>query len=442
MLRVGRNVANWTSTTARNMLPERTFRLPRPALAGGGSFAVPVRLLTVIALVLVLGILAWSVFKAVGDNKQVRVNTLLEQAKQEELLANQPGTQPTERITLLQSALQHAQQAAATEVGSPEAQVFADKVQGQLDQAQGITRLSLALLFQFGQAGPAGEVAGDMQSGISPAAAPAQPTDLIVSGNEAFVLDRATTAVYKCNISAKSCVKTLGAGDIAGGQSAGQPVAITTRQGNGDAGKAGVPKDIATYDGNLYLLGSKPGQVSKFFTGKYGDPSDDWIKDPATAEQLTNPVAIAIDGSIYVLLADGKILVMQGGKITGSVTPKPGPSAAPPTDLFTSPETHDLYVLKSAGGAVTRVGKDGQTLATFMGPAGANAVQFSGFTVDEAKGEMYLVSGNKVYHASLSGGTPSALNTTPGTAGSQTTGGATTQNTGGAQPNVQPTAEP
>ncbi|MEA2574707.1 MAG: hypothetical protein QOH93_2005, partial [Chloroflexia bacterium] len=210
----------------------------------------------------------------------------------------------------------------------------------------------------------------------------------------------------------------------------------------GDAGKAGVPKDIATYDGNLYLLGSKPGQVSKFFTGKYGDPSDDWIKDPATAEQLTNPVAIAIDGSIYVLLADGKILVMQGGKITGSVTPKPGPSAAPPTDLFTSPETHDLYVLKSAGGAVTRVGKDGQTLATFMGPAGANAVQFSGFTVDEAKGEMYLVSGNKVYHASLSGGTPSALNTTPGTAGSQTTGGATTQNTGGAQPNVQPTAEP
>ncbi|MDQ3704236.1 MAG: hypothetical protein M3437_03255 [Chloroflexota bacterium] len=468
LLKVGRNVATWTRNTAQNMLPERTFRLPRPAMAGGGNFAVPVRLLTLVALVVVVGILAWSVFKAVGDNQQAQVNTLLEQAKQEELLANQPGTNETERIALLQSALQHAQQAAAAEPGSPEAQVFADKVRVQLDRAQGITRLSLALLFQFGQEGAAGEVAGDMQSGTSSTdIATTTPADLIVAGNEAFVLDRAAGAVYKCNVSAKACVKALGAGDVAGGQSAGKPVAITTRQGSilvlddklsvyvyngengswsaeqlGDAGKLGVPKDIATYDGNLYLLASKPGQVSKYFAGKYGEPPADWITDPATVEQLSNPVAVAIDGSIYVLLADGKILAMQGGNVMGSITPKPGPSAAPATDIFTSPDTRDLYVLKSTGGAVTRLGKDGQTVATFMGPAGGNPITFNGFTVDEAKGEMYLVSGNRVYHASLSGGTPPAQDTTPGSAGSESTDGATTQGTGGEQPGLRPTAEP
>ncbi|HEX8230587.1 MAG TPA: hypothetical protein VF826_14910 [Chloroflexia bacterium] len=467
LVKVGRNVATWTRNTAQNMLPERTFRLPRPAMAGGGSFAVPVRLLTLVALAVVLGILAWSVFRAMNDNKQVQVNTLLEQAKQEELLANQPGTNETERITLLQSALQHAQQAAAAEPGSPEAQVFADKVQVQLDRAQGITRVSLALLFQFGQEGAAGEVAGDMQSGTATQVAASAPADLIISGNEAFVLDRSAAAVYKCNISAKACVKALGAGDVAGDQSAGKPVAITTRQGSvlvlddklsvyvyngengswaaeqlGDASKLGVPKDIATYDGNLYLLAAKPGQVSKYFAGKYGEPSADWITDPATVEQLSNPVAVAIDGSIYVLLADGKILTMQGGNVTSSITPKPGPSAAPATDLFTSPETRDLYVLKSAGGAVTRLGKDGQTVATFMGPAGDNSITFNGFTVDEAKGELYLVSGNRVYHASLSGGTLPAQDTTPGSAGSESRDGATTLGTGDEQPDVRPTAEP
>ncbi|HVG00785.1 MAG TPA: hypothetical protein VND68_13175 [Chloroflexia bacterium] len=474
LLKAGRNATTWARSLCQNMLPERPFRLPRVASAGGNIGGVPVRLLTALALVLVVGILAWSVFKAVGDNKQTQVNTLLEQAKQEELLANQPATNETQRLELLESALQHARQAAAAGSDTQEAQVFADKVQGQLDKLQGVTRLDLTLLFQFGQAGAADEIAGDKHSPASPASATSagtqatQPADIIVAGNEAFVLDRASDAVYKCNISAKACAKVLGTGEMAGGQSAGKPVSMTLRQGNvlvlddklsvyaynaetgawsaeqlGDAGKLVVPKDIATYDGNLYLLGAKPGQVLKYFSGKYGEPPADWIKDPATSEQLSNPVSVAIDGSIYVLLADGKVLAMQGGKVTGSITPRPGPAAAPATDLFTSPETHDLYVLRSAGGTVNRLGKDGQTLATFMGPAGTAPMHISGLTVDEAKGQMYLVSGDRVYLALMSGDKTPARQTTTDTTGSPATGGGTApQATGEQQPNVQPTAAP
>lgn len=467
LLRVGRNLATWTRATAQNMVPERSFKLPRPSLAGGGNMTVSVRLLTAVALVLVLGILALSVYRAAGDNQQVQVNALLEQAKQEELLANQPGTNDTQRIELLQSALEHARQAVVAQPGSQEAKLFVDKVQLQLDEARGITRLSLTLLFQLGQAGPAGEVAADMQAGSSSDASTARPADIVVAGNEAFVLDRASAAVYKCNISAKACVKGLSMGDVAGGQSAGQPVAITMRQGSvlvlddklsvyaystetggwsaeqlGDAGKLGLPRDIATYEGNLYLLASKQGQVSKYFAAKYGAPPDDWVKDPATVEQLANPVAMAIDGSIYVLLADGKIVAMQGGKATGTITPKPGPSTAPATDLFTSPETRDLYVLRSADGAVDRLSKDGQTLATFMGPATDTPIAFNGLTVDEATGQMYLVSGNRVYLAVMSGEASPGPGTNSNTGGAQTTGNDVPANTGLEQPNVQPTAEP
>ena len=466
--KIGRNIATLSRTTAQNMLPDRSFRLPRPALAGGGNMAVPIRLLTVLALVVVVGILAWSVFKAVGDNQQAQVNTLLEQAKREELLANQPGTNDTRRVELLHSALQHAREAVAAQPASREAQVFIDKVQVQLDKAQGITRLSLTVLFQFGQAGAAGEVAGDMQSSTPPGVQTSPPADVIIAGNDAFVLDRASVAVYRCNISAKACVKALAMGDMAGGQSVGKPVSMTMRQGNvlvlddklsvyvysadtgtwsaeqlGDASKLALPKDVATYEGNLYLLASKPGQISKYFAGRYGEPPADWSNDPATVEQLANPVSIAIDGSIYVLLADGKVLAMQGGKVTGSITPKPGPSNAPATDLFTSPDTRDLYVLRSADGTVNRVSKDGQTLATFMGPAGDTPFAFNGLTVDEPKGEMYLVSGNRVYLASLSVGTAQTHQALPSTNG--TTGGAIPAipaDTGAGQPSTQPTAEP
>lgn len=421
--RVARSVATWTRTTAQNMVPERTFRVPKPAAAGGGSVGVSVRMLTAVALVLVVGILTWSVFKAVDDNKQVQVNTLLEQAKQEELLANQPGTNDSARVELLQSALKHAKEAVVAQPGSQEAKAFVDKVQGELDKAQGVTRLSLTVLFQFG---PAATASDDTQTASTSGGQTAQSAEIVVAGNEAFVLDRESATVYKCNMSAKECTKALGSGELAGGQSAGKPVAITMRQGNilvlddklsvyvystesggwsaeqiGDASTLATPKDIATYEGNLYLLDSKPGQISKYFSGKYGEPPADWVTDPATVEQLANPVAVTIDGSIYVLLADGKIVTMQGGKSTGSITPKPGPSTAPATDIFTSPETRDLYLLRSADGAVSRLSKEGQTVATFLGPAGDNPIAFSGLTVDEANDQLYLVSGNRVFLAQM-----------------------------------------
>lgn len=456
MRRTARRVFAGIGTTAQNMLPERPFRLPRPASGGASRRTVSVQMLIALALIVVVGLLAWSVFRTVDSGKQAQVNTLLEQAKQEELLANQPGTTAGQRMELLENALDHAKQAVAADPGLVEARQFIDSVQGQLDKSRGITRLSLTLLFQFGEA-PA-EASGQAANGQT-----AQVSDIVVLGNDAFVLDKAAGRVYRCTLSTRQCIPALSAGEQAGGQNAGQPMAMTTRQGTvlvlddklsiytyditnsawsaeqlGDADKLAKPRDIATYDGNLYLLGARQGQVSKYFNGKYGTAPEDWIKDPASVEQLSNPVAMAIDGSIYALLPDGKILAMQGGKVTGSITPKPGPSTAPVSDLFTSPETRDLYLLRSSDGSISRLAKDGQTLATFMGPASDAPMAFSGVTVDEAKGQMYLVSGNLVYQASLDGKAPVRQEAAPDTSGQA----AETNLEQAEQPGVRPTAEP
>jgi hypothetical protein len=111
------------------------------------------------------------------------------------------------------------------------------------------------------------------------------------------------------------------------------------------------------------------------------------------------PVAMAIDGEIYVALADGKILTMQGGKLDKIITPKAVPNQTAPTRLFTNTDVKDIYLLRAEDGTITRISKEGQTIATLKAPPGMDLDKLSGMTVDEAKGKYYLVQGHKVYEA-------------------------------------------
>jgi hypothetical protein len=148
------------------------------------------------------------------------------------------------------------------------------------------------------------------------------------------------------------------------------------------------------------------------------------------------PAAIAIDGEIYVALADGKILVMQGGKLTQTITPKApaaGQTQSAPTSLFTDTDVKDLYVLRSDDGTISHITKDGSSVATLKAPPGMGLDKLSGMTVDEAKGIYYLVQGSKVYQATVA---PSSSASTP------TTGSAPAQSQPASTPAVLPTVSP
>lgn len=440
--KLGRSTVAWVGSTAHSMLPERRLFKPRQTLnrlQGSKGRTVSIRVLTGLAIVVVLGLLVWSVLRVVGNGKQSQVNTLLQQAKQEDLLANQPSTSSPEREKTLGLALQHAKQAVADDPQSSEAKLLVGKVQVELDKAQGITRLGqAALLFDLTQAGSTKPPAPSSKTTDPVAGTTQAPTDIIVMSNDAYVLDRGSGKVYKCGISARSCAPALSAGDTAGGQKVGRLVGMTMRVGNlvavddklmsyvyspdtsawqaeqlGGADKLQKPVGIATYDGNLYLLGAKTGQISKYVAGKYGSQPDDWIKDQASSDQMKNPVAVAIDGAIYVLLNDGKILVMQGGKVVRTITPK-AVSEAAPNAIFTGTDTRNLYTLEATNGAITQISKDGQTLGTFKAPASdSNLATLSGMTVDEGRGKIYMVSGQKVYEAVIPGSASQTLTTIP-----------------------------
>lgn len=456
--KLSRSTVAWIGSTAHSMLPERQLFKPRRnfnRLQGSNGRTVSIRVLTGLAIVVVLGLLAWSVLRVVGSGKQSQVTTLLQQAKQEDLLANQPATIDSERVKTLNLALQHAKQAVAADAQSSEAKLLVGKVQTELDKTQGITRLGQAtLLFDLTQTSGTQAPSSSSKAADLAAATNQGPMDIIVMSNDAYVLDRTKGKIYRCGIAAKTCAPAISTGDMAGGQKVGQLVGMTMRVGNlvglddklmsyvyspdtsawqaeqlGGADKLQKPTGIATYDGNLYLLGAKAGQISKYVAGKYGSPPDDWIKDQASSDQMKNPVAVAIDGAIYVLLGNGKILAMQGGKVVRTITPKSS-SETVPSALFTGTDTRNLYTLAAADGTITQISKDGQTLSTFKAPASdANLATFSGMTVDEGRGKIYMASSQKVYEAALPGGaaTPQTLTTAPAPA---------------AQPAARPTVEP
>jgi hypothetical protein len=344
----------------------------------------------------------------------------LQQARQAELAANQPGNSEAARREGLKVAREKATQALAATPDSAEAKRLLTRIESDLDRIDGVTRLrDPKLIFDL-----------DAMQGGPTASAPVSGTgvvsDLVISSNNAYMLDKASGTVYRCQLSTQACAPSLKSGDSAGGRTVGQIVAVTQRVGNalaiddtltaylfdatsetwsaeplGNAAGLGKPLGVATYDGHLYLLGSKPGQISKYSSGAYSAPPADWIADSGSVAQVKEPVALAIDGAVYILLTDGRVLIFQGGKLTATLTPK-STTNAPATGMVTDTNTRDLYILYGASGTITRLTKEGQTLVTLRGPEG-KLQSLNGLAVDEGKSKLYLIEGRKVYEAVLPG---------------------------------------
>lgn len=81
--------------------------------------------------------------------------------------------------------------------------------------------------------------------------------------------------------------------------------------------------DLEEYGGNLYIWGAQPNEVLRFRSGSYGDTPDYWL-DPAAIQgvDLSTVVDMGVDGSIYLLRADGTVLVFSQGQPVGEIVPE------------------------------------------------------------------------------------------------------------------------
>jgi hypothetical protein len=441
---MAQRTASWVGVTLRNLLPDSAPGTTSKRARKATSWR-PRRELIAIGVAALVIILALSLYTMTRNPKHNTVNQFLAQAQQEDLLANQPSTPASERETHLNKVMELAAQALQVEPDSAEAARLLAKAQATLDTVQGIKRVEPKLLFDLEEGASPGAASGASAAGAI--SSTGQLAEIVVAGNDAYVLDVERGRVYRCRVATSDCSVVLKVGDDIGGQKVGSLVDMTMRVGTpvvldnnfvtfafspetsawqaqplGGGQELAKPKDIATYDGNLYLLDAIPQQVSKYLAGQYAQPPGSWITDAPSVEQVKDPISLGIDGVIYVLLADGRILVMQGGKVTRTIPAIAG-DQNPPTQLFTSTDTQDLYLLKAAAASLVRMSKEGQVRLTLKPTASSGITDLSAITVDEGSGKYYMLSGRKVYEANLRPPTPGST-TAPG------------------QPTTRPTAEP
>ncbi len=155
------------------------------------------------------------------------------------------------------------------------------------------------------------------------------------------------------------------------------------------------PQTARSYEGDFYLLDSSLNQILRY-EPDYGSLPEDYF--PTSGEvDLAGVVDMALDGQVYVLYADGRILKFDDGQpvpfeITGLYEPLQNPTA-----LFTSEEAEFLYVADAGNDRIVQLTKEGRFLQQFQAGQGEALDQLKGLFASETYQLLYFVSGNKLH---------------------------------------------
>ena len=152
---------------------------------------------------------------------------------------------------------------------------------------------------------------------------------------------------------------------------------------------------IGLFGSNVYVLDRNDG-ILKFVattdtfskTNYFGDESPDF----------SDSMAMAIDGSIYVLNKDGTIdKYTKGKKDTFSISglDKPLSSA---TKIFTNEDASNIYVLDNGNGRIVVIDKDGKFKTAYSADVVKNAKDFQ---VSEKDKKIFVLSGGKVWRITI-----------------------------------------
>ncbi|MBF8280991.1 MAG: hypothetical protein HW383_764 [Candidatus Magasanikbacteria bacterium] len=157
------------------------------------------------------------------------------------------------------------------------------------------------------------------------------------------------------------------------------------------------PKTLVAYNRRLYVLDPANSQIYKhdkvtggFSAGKI------WVTDAST---LADAVSLAVDGSIWVLRADGGIIKFDSGVGTPIETAGVFPALQKPIALYTNPDSGWLYLFEPEQKRIVVLTKTGDFRAQYTFP---NFGAVNDVVYDEPSRLMYLLSDGKVWKAPLS----------------------------------------
>lgn len=156
-------------------------------------------------------------------------------------------------------------------------------------------------------------------------------------------------------------------------------------------------KSLATFGSRLYLLLPQAKQIfgySKSLAGYTGGVP--WLKDASVPVERAS--AIGVDGYIYVLLNDGKIVkLLKGSPVEFAQSALTVPLKSP-SRLFVNEQLKHLYVLDSPEKRVVVYDTTGKLTRQFVFP---NAGDLTEITVGGKEETLYVLDGTSVYRVPL-----------------------------------------
>ena len=394
-------------------------RRPRAAAAAKGKVMVALA----IAIPLIVAFVVGVVYLQWGKVREARLVELVEQAEAKHALALTASDKPTAR-GLLHEAQGLLTEAQTLKAEDPVVGGLQGEIQATLDKINNVVKLYWI---------------GALQKYDDPGSNPGR---VIVSGIDVYVLDKGTDRVYKYllnevgdglqdldvdpvllrkgdqreNIVVSDLVDMVWMPVGAGRQTSNllvlesggslleyDPIFGLAVLPVGDKDTWRYPQLIGSYFGNFYLLDSQANQIFKYLPtadGGYSNPPTAWFQIDV---DLTGVVDMTIDGYIYLLYADGRILKFMGGELAPFEQTELDEPLRGPTAIFTSPdeETKFLYVADAGNGRIVQFSKEGQFIRQFKAAEAGVLNQLKSFHVDEIGSKFYILSGNTLYMANI-----------------------------------------
>ncbi len=157
--------------------------------------------------------------------------------------------------------------------------------------------------------------------------------------------------------------------------------------------------DVTAYGRNLYLLDPSNNQIYKYprLRSNYASASE-----YNTDADLSGAVSLAIDGNVYVLKTGGEIVKLFKSKVEPFQLTDMAVDIASVTQLFTSIELNNLYLLDPVNKRVVVALKEQSGNARYSGQ-----VVFDGLDdvkdlyVDKSESKLYLLTGSAIYQIDL-----------------------------------------
>ena len=151
---------------------------------------------------------------------------------------------------------------------------------------------------------------------------------------------------------------------------------------------------VVPYEGNIFVLDQK--NVLKYVAGGSGFAKSSYFT--GGTPDLSQAASMAIDGSIWILTKDGKILKYTKGKqdtfpLSGLDKPLQNP-----TRIATDITMTDVYVMDNGSSRIVVFDKNGAFQKTYNAPIIAKATEFD---VNEASKKILILSGGKVWELDL-----------------------------------------